>query len=66
MPCARGMHGCRPSCQHRAKVLDYRAARHAAELAREASTGGYPSELAAAAPLITFRQYLEQTAGERR
>lgn len=65
MPCVQGMNACRPTCQHRLKVLDYRAARHAAELAREASTLGYRTELAAAAPIITFRQYLEQTAREQ-
>lgn len=64
MPCARGMHGCRADCLHRRKVLDYRVARHAAELAREQATGGYAAELAEHAPLLTFRQYLIDTAGE--
>ena len=44
MPCARGMNSCRPDCLHRRKVLDYRTARHAAELAREQATGGVPGQ----------------------
>jgi len=59
------MRACKSSCLHRRLVLDYRAARHAAELQREQATGGYAAELAEHAPIITFQQYLIDTKGER-
>jgi len=66
MPCVKGMTACRRGCLHRQLVAEYRAARHAAELALEAQTGMYPAELAAAARPITFREWLEATANPNR
>lgn len=64
MPCRRGMRGCKPSCLHRRFVMDYRMARHAAELERESVTAGYAAELAAYPPLVTFKTWLQATARE--
>jgi hypothetical protein len=60
MPCSPGMRACHRRCLHRQLVHEYRTARHAAELAREAGTLGYATEEALAGPLEpTFRQWLE-------
>ena len=66
MPCSPGMSKCRRDCLHRASVEAYRPARHAAELERERVTGGYPSEIEAYGPILTFKDWLTATAGERR
>lgn len=62
MPCSPGMTRCKAACRHYRDVMDYRAARHAAELACEAATGAYPAELAAYGPLLTFKQWLQDKA----
>lgn len=49
---------CRGSCRRCRIVSEYRAARHAAELARERMTGGYDTETAEYGALITFRDFL--------
>ena len=66
MPCSPGMSKCRRDCLHRSSVDAYRVARHAAELERERVTGGYPSEIEAYGPILTFKDWLTATAGERR
>lgn len=66
MPCSPGMTKCRLDCLHRASVMAYRDARHAAELERERVTGGYPSEIEAYGPILTFKDWITATAGERR
>jgi len=43
--------------------MDYRYARHAAELMREAVTYGYATEIAAYPPLITFKTWLTSMRG---
>jgi hypothetical protein len=54
------MSRCRAGCLHRRLVGDYRVARHAAELAREAETGGYETEAAGLPPISpTFKEWLE-------
>lgn len=63
MPCKTGMVGCRRGCLHRQMVQEYRLARHAAVLKREEATGGYESEIAAYGPIITFKTWLQSTAG---
>lgn len=50
-------------CRHCAMVAEYRLARHAAELLREATTGAYASELEDYGPIITFRDWLIATRG---
>lgn len=63
MSCAPGLASCRASCLHRRQVDEYRAARHAAELAAEAATSNYPAELAAhieSARPVTFKSWLTQ------
>lgn len=58
---------CRGACRrcraHAAVRDDYAAAREAAERQREAVTAGYATESQLYGPLLTFRQYLEQTRG---
>lgn len=66
MSCQKGMTGCARSCLHRQLVTEYRAAREAAELARESATGSYPSESAAYGPLLTFKAWLIATASPAR
>lgn len=51
-------HGRFCSAAHERCVDEYRAARHAAELAREYATIGYRTEMAAYGPIITFKQWL--------
>lgn len=63
MPCPPRMLGCRRGCRHKAMVTEYRAARHAAVLARESATASYPSETAAYGPIVTFRSWLLALAG---
>lgn len=66
MPCKPRMTGCRADCLHRALVEDYRAARERDEQRRDAETLGYPSDeqlYAARTRLVTFRRWLESTAG---
>lgn len=46
--------------------MAYRDARHAAELERERVTGGYPSEIEAYGPILTFKDWITATAGGRR
>lgn len=60
MPCSPGMRGCRRGCLHRQLVMDYRAERWRQEALREEATGGYATELAEHAPIVTFRDWLEQ------
>jgi hypothetical protein len=45
-------------CRHCAMVAEYRLARYAAELLREAVTGAYASEEAEYGPIITFKDWL--------
>ena len=56
----------RPDCTHCARTRDlalqYRLAREAAELQREHVTGSYVSELKEYKPIITFKQWLQNTA----
>ena len=67
----RPTHKCRTShpanCAHckrvRALSNEYRLAREAAELAREQVTAGYASENADFGALVTFKDWLVQTAG---
>jgi hypothetical protein len=49
-------------CRHCTDVDVYRAARLAAELAREEATRGWATELAQYPPIITFRDWLIQSA----
>ena len=65
MPCSKGMVKCRRDCLHRAMVRDYRAAREAAELRREAATAGYATETRQFGPILDFRAWLVWLAGER-
>lgn len=64
MPCSPGMSSCRAGCGHRALVMAYRVERHRQEMAREAVTGGYATELAEHPPLITFAEWLTQHAAD--
>jgi hypothetical protein len=48
-------------CQHCVSVDAYRAARVAAELAREETTRGWATELSEYPPIVTFRDWLIQT-----
>lgn len=54
----------RRGCRHCAMVAEYRLARHAAELLREAVTGAYRSETADYGPIITFKDWLLGTRGQ--
>ena len=65
MPCAPRMTTCKRDCRHRLMVSEYRAARAAQEADREAATSMYPTELAEHPPLLTFRDWLEQTSSGR-
>lgn len=56
----------RRGCRHCASVAEYRLARHAAELQREAATCGYATETALYGPIITFRDWLIGTAAATR
>jgi len=68
----RASHTCRKAhpvdCAHCKRVRglsqEYRVAREAAELARESVAAGYASEEADYGSLITFKDWLEQTAGQ--
>lgn len=51
------------SCQHCVSVDAYRAARIAAELAREEAAGGWATEIADYGPIITFKRWLIMGAG---
>jgi hypothetical protein len=53
-------------CRHCVSVDAYRAARIAAELAREEATGGRATELAEYPPIITFKTWLIMNAGANR
>jgi hypothetical protein len=53
----------RRGCRHCVSVDAYRAARIAAELAREEATGGWATELSEYGPIITFEQWLIMGAG---
>lgn len=64
MPCSPGMTACHRRCLHRLKVLDYRIERERQVVDREAETGGYATEVAGFGDIITFKQYLIDTAGE--
>jgi hypothetical protein len=44
-------------------VQEYRLAREAAELAREAATGSYAAEVADYGPIVTFKAWLTAMAG---
>lgn len=57
---ARTCHG---RCTRCRRTLEYRMAREAEELAREAATAGYATESRQYGGLTTFRAYLEQTRG---
>jgi len=50
-------------CRHCQMVSEYRLARHAAELLREATTGAYASEEAEYGPIVTFKDWLIGTRG---
>ena len=65
MPCSPGMRGCKSGCAHRALVLQYRAERAAAEGLREGATSGYETELAEYPPIITFKKYIIDHAGQQ-
>lgn len=54
---------CGGRCRRCRLVSEYRAARHAAELARESACAGYAAEEAAYGALITFRDWLIASAG---
>lgn len=62
MPCAPRMSACKRTCLHRQRVQEYTAARLAAEEAREAVTRGWATEMAEHQPIITFKDWLIQTA----
>lgn len=69
MPCPPRMRGCRADCLHRKLVLEYRDARDAYDAELEAATSMYPTEVLeykAARPGVTFKLWLEQSAGARR
>lgn len=53
----------RRGCRHCTSVDDYRAARLAAELAREEETRGWATELAEYGPIVTFKSWLIMGAG---
>lgn len=57
------MTGCRRECAHRRFVGDYRIERERAVVAREEATGGWPTEVAEAGPIVTFKRWLEGHAG---
>lgn len=57
---------CRGLCYRCQIVSEYRAAREAAELAREATTYGYETENREHGPLITFRDFLVAYKQEER
>lgn len=50
-------------CLHCVSVDAYRAARIAAELAREEATGGWATEIAEYGPIVTFKDWLIMGAG---
>lgn len=56
MPCSHRHRSCSPA--HQQCVDNYRAARHAAELAREFATCNYRAELAEYGRIITFKEWL--------
>lgn len=58
MPCSPRMIGCRVDCAHKANVSAYRAARAAAEIARDEACKGYATEEAAYGPIVTFKRWL--------
>lgn len=64
MPCSPGMTRCRKGCRHWAFVNDYRVAREAAELQRDAATRGHATEIAEHPPIITFKDWLQDHAGD--
>ena len=49
-------------CRHCRSVEAYRAARIAAELRRDEATRGWATELAEYPPIITFKEWLRQSA----
>jgi hypothetical protein len=57
---ARHRAGC--LCRVCESVREYRLAREAAEVAREYATGGYATEMTFHAPIITFKQWLQDMA----
>ncbi len=59
MPCKKRMVGCKRTCLHRNDVREYSAAREAAEVQREAETGGYAAEIEQYRPIITFKSWLQ-------
>jgi hypothetical protein len=59
-PTAAPVHACSP--YHRDLVDAYHAAREAAEQAREHTTRGWRTELREHPPLLTFRDWLQQTS----
>lgn len=62
---ARACQGTCSRCRRAAALsMNYRVAREAAELEREAVTAGYATESGQYGALITLRDYLEQTRGE--
>lgn len=66
--CQPKMAGCDLSCGHLRKVWDYRYERQRQELVALDRSGGYAPEYADEVrdnPLIHFRQFLQQTKGER-
>jgi hypothetical protein len=64
--CRPRMSGCRPDCRHRDMVYAYRAARAAAEAARETVCLGYATEEAGYGPLVTFGDWLTSWSGSNR
>lgn len=63
MPCTKQMRSCSTNCLHRQFVEQYRLAREAAERKREDETAGYPAEMAAYPPIMTFKQWLQDMVG---
>ena len=59
---ARHRAGCAHCARVRSMAQDYRLAREAAEVARERATGGYATETREYAPLITYKQWLQDMA----
>lgn len=54
----------RRGCRHCVSVDAYRAARIAAELAREEATGGWATEIAEYGPIVTYKDWLVMSAGQ--
>ena len=59
------MVGCKRGCLHRTDVRDSRVAREAAEVTREAITGGHATELEQYPPIIDYKTWLTSKRGGR-